>query len=671
VELVNLRQFTGTQTIEFATDDKRKVTLIHGPNTVGKTTLLNAVFWCLYGDFLTGFDEPDRLLSQQSDGPTYGVELKFSHQGQEYIAKRSGSGRPGDAALSVLERRPTGHNKVHPQPDLLINSILPKPLASFFFFAGEYLKGLATGTYQKGATDAIRSVLGLKLAELAIEDLKELRKRKQRELQALSAGTDLADVSTALAEAQQFVETCSAQLIQQRALFAQLESEKRVIFEKLRGLESTTSIQSRRDKVSDQIRQIKRSSKAALLSRQQLISDYGATLFLSADAQAVTAFIDEAVTKKRIPSPFDKTFVMDILSSGTCVCARPVSPGTAEYRSIASLVNSATDEALIRRALAIRGVSSRVSSGAANAPRAFKNALQQVEDTQSQLEGLEQEAARISDLLKRHEQTNVREMEAQLERLEEVLRELISNKQRSETSIEAKKSDVERLKKELDRAQAASPQVDQARTALDFVELLIASLEKELVIVEKQGLTRITEALNDVVGKSTRQKYAAEVTSDYSIKLFKEDAGGKTLVRTLSSGERRLLDLCFVSSLVSVCRQREHEKNAIVLPGAVAPMMVDAPFGELDPEYQALAAKTMMDLSEQLILMLSKTHWTPEVDAIIRPSISQEYLLLGHKKDPPLDAGAVNITIAGREYQQMFYNAQKDWTEVKAIGSKR
>ena len=38
----NFRQFSGIQKIEFATDIKRPVTVIHGFNGAGKTTLLNA-----------------------------------------------------------------------------------------------------------------------------------------------------------------------------------------------------------------------------------------------------------------------------------------------------------------------------------------------------------------------------------------------------------------------------------------------------------------------------------------------------------------------------------------------------------------------------------------------------------------------------------------------------
>ena len=669
VELVDLRQFAGKQSIEFSTDPTRKVTLVHGPNTCGKTTLLNAIYWCFYGDFLPGFSEPTRLLSEQSQSAAFSVEVRFEHRGKRYVAVRGGESRPDRAELTVLAQQPNGQSVPHPQPELLIGSILPKPLAAFFFFAGEMiLKGLSTGTYQQGATDAIRSVLGLKLAELAIEDLKEIRKRKQKELQALSAGTNLATVSANLAEAEQFIESRTGQLLQQRSLATQLETHKREIYDKLRGQETSSALQQRREKVELQLAQARKRLSGAWSERQQLISEIGHAVFLEETAREGTKFIDEGVTKKRVPSPFDKTFVQDILSSGMCVCERPITTGSKEYKAVASMINTATDATILRRTLAIRAISERVVTIVSSAKRGFKSALEHVSDGQEQLEQLEQEQARIRELLQRHEAMNVRELETQLERVEVNLRELLVNKKRSEDEVELKRADIAGLKTELERAQAASPQAAQARTGLELVEVLISSLQSELEAVETRGLERITGALNTVVGNSTRRKYSAEVTREYAIRLYRTDPDGdKRLVHVLSDGEQRLLDLCFVSALVAVCRERENEKDAIVLPGAVAPLIVDAPFGQLDPEYQALAVKTMMDLSDQLVLMLSKTHWTNEVDSAIRPALGKEYLLIGYRQGVAGSASGVQISIGNRTYDQMVYDANKDWTEIRSV----
>jgi len=49
ITLENFRQFSGKQRLEFALDEKRRVTVIHGANGAGKTSLFLAINWCLYG----------------------------------------------------------------------------------------------------------------------------------------------------------------------------------------------------------------------------------------------------------------------------------------------------------------------------------------------------------------------------------------------------------------------------------------------------------------------------------------------------------------------------------------------------------------------------------------------------------------------------------------------
>ena len=47
--LNDFRQFKGTQKLEFSTDADKNVTVLLGDNTFGKTTILQAFNWCLYG----------------------------------------------------------------------------------------------------------------------------------------------------------------------------------------------------------------------------------------------------------------------------------------------------------------------------------------------------------------------------------------------------------------------------------------------------------------------------------------------------------------------------------------------------------------------------------------------------------------------------------------------
>jgi len=49
IKLKNFRPFEDVS-IEFSMDSKKSITIIEGNNSTGKTSLINAMYWCIYGD---------------------------------------------------------------------------------------------------------------------------------------------------------------------------------------------------------------------------------------------------------------------------------------------------------------------------------------------------------------------------------------------------------------------------------------------------------------------------------------------------------------------------------------------------------------------------------------------------------------------------------------------
>ncbi len=671
VQVKNIRQFVGSHEIEFSTSDKKNVTLVHGPNTSGKTTLLNAIKWCLYGTFLRGFADPERLVSKQTPGAEYGVTIRFSHAGKNYLVSRHGKNLPSNAVLTVLVEQTAGRQVPHPEPQLLINQILPESLSPFFFFAGEMISD-GRGAFKSNQTtaEAIRAVLGFTVAETAIADLGYIQKKKNSELAALSKGTDLGDVSAALVEKTETLELVQKQLVEARGAFRIFEQRKQEISDELRGLESSSALQHKRDRAETQRRGAEDQLRKARRAWRENIASHGHTAFWTPIASEARRYIDDAITKRRIPSPYDKTFVSDLLNDKLCVCGRELIPGTKEFRCVSDLINDATDEQTIRRAMAVRGIADKVSGLFETTSKQFQRTAEVLRAATDSLENTEQELARLRDLMKKQTEKNVAAREEELERVEKQLVEFKVRVARHEEDIERAQVVISDLKKQRDRIQAASPQVEAVKRSIDIISRLIERLKDELELAERAGIDQISAALNKVVSNSTRRKYVAQVASDYTVALYDGNVGGdRQKVQVLSSGEHRLVNLCFVSALVKVCRDRQHDKNGLLTPGAVAPLVIDAPFGELDPEYQSLAVATMIDQADQLVLFLSKTHRTSEVDQTIRPKLGKEWILVASHTAEAGGAADVEIEVAGKNYKQMLYGQSVDKTEFVSVGA--
>lgn len=77
-------------------EDEQNVTIIYAENGVGKTTLLNALLWCFYGETTKRFEKKEDIVNhdaRKAGRITASVEVFFSHNGAEYVAKRfAGSG---------------------------------------------------------------------------------------------------------------------------------------------------------------------------------------------------------------------------------------------------------------------------------------------------------------------------------------------------------------------------------------------------------------------------------------------------------------------------------------------------------------------------------------------------------------------------------------------------
>ena len=65
-----------------------------------------------------------------------------------------------------------------------------------------------------------------------------------------------------------------------------------------------------------------------------------------------------------------------------------------------------------------------------------------------------------------------------------------------------------------------------------------------------------------------------------------------------------------------------------MVKGGVFPIIMDSPFGALDPEYRALIAKYIPVLADQVILMASRSQWQGPVENECTPRVGKQVSLI-------------------------------------------
>jgi len=216
ISLENFRQFYGKCSIQIAADSDRNITVLYGANGSGKTSLLNAFSWVLYGKFSPDFEMSQRLINERAwdeadtgDKVCTRVSIEFTHEGRKYIAERTAREEKNDSNSleDAVALPPTlectdddgEHYKIE-NPFDFMDQLLPERLHRFFFFNGERIEDLAKETAYKEIQDAVKSVLGLEVVERSIRHLNG-KVRQQLNQEWEQEGTEeLAKVQQAMRE---------------------------------------------------------------------------------------------------------------------------------------------------------------------------------------------------------------------------------------------------------------------------------------------------------------------------------------------------------------------------------------------------------------------------------------------------------------------------------------
>jgi DNA sulfur modification protein DndD len=348
--LTDFRQFAGTQSVKFATDSQKNVTVIHGFNGSGKTTLLNAFTWLLYGEFSPDFEGTDRLESESSFAALAArarlqtsVKAVFRDGDRKYTAVRTmtvekdknGSRRvsdPGKLQLVFIDEQGETQEPSNPQDSL--ERMLPKRLYPFFFFNGERIERLARAEAYEQIGQGIRTLLDIELFDRAVYHLEgETSRRLQHDI-AQYAGLEgqqaKAELDALTGQREQLEEKVK-QLDRNRAA---LEDERDKIDAKLATMPDLARWLAERKAAEEREVSIVQNMKHRKAELAKEFSRNAYLLLVPEVLRTAKAVLEGARKKGEIPGPIKRQFVEDLLAAKQCICKRSLLPETAEYREV-------------------------------------------------------------------------------------------------------------------------------------------------------------------------------------------------------------------------------------------------------------------------------------------------------------------------------------------------
>jgi DNA sulfur modification protein DndD len=626
-----------SQNITFNLHPDRKIQIIFGNNGHGKTSLMTAILWCLYGVDIVSKETLKtyfyRGKGDSSPAIEMRVELNFIKNEKNYFisrtAKLKGNGStfyPSvEEALFYEDGTMKGSNSRE-----YIEALLPKSIRDFFCFDGLKIEQYTQITQTKEAKEAIEKVLG-------IPELRNLRDDTEKALQELETRLNKAEGTSQVFrnKMQQMRELEEDIDLKKGQLKNAKNSEKDAIIIYQDAQEKAAQIESLREKL-EEIHNLekKRIGLQTQLNNQQKSID---SWLKKASIPLLINFVQEMVDDLQVTSlkstyKTNSTVILKaILDDESCLCGRCLDKNSRNFilQQIAELesleVDNATRIEKDQIRIDLQGIM-RDNAKFSN----YSQLLLQRDRLEEEIEEINQHIRQLKQETTGMDQDSVREIWRKVDESERKVKVIEERVERLQKEIEIKEKQLENLRKEVEILASEnqttlmlSNQVKMARGLKNATnELIEWHIDNSQKMINQATSDRYLQVTN-----KPEEYRGVEITPEYTLGI--RTITGKLLhPDVLSAGEKEALAFAFITGL-----------NQIT--DTCVPLIMDTPFGHLDEEHQKNIINSLPNLNSQVIILATDRDLPDPLLNLLHPHTTD--ILKIHRLAADEDASVIEV----------------------------
>lgn len=627
--------------LEFSADETKRLTVIRAANETGKTTILTALQWALYGDSAL----PDKGVGYRlhpidwdvaKEGNTVPIAVSVDLEvvrynkiagtmrasrrryrvlrtAREEVTKNGGFERIS-TYVRLMELTTAGAAIIE-NPEALINDELPPELRDVFFTDGDralsFIEAdVSVSTKRDKVQRAIRALLGLGVIEDALRHVKKTSLEVNKQAQRVGAGSDLARVAERLEVAVGDITRFEAQLADSKAQFAAFD-------EKIADVEKKIDEALRhgdRDELRKELQAIK--SAISKLDERGLAAakDHSALFRSEALARDLLApslskafdSLKELHDKGRIPNT-TLPVLEERLKLGTCICGESLSAetpdGSTRRAHIEHLIDHSRKSDQTQEIVTRLYYGSRSMEQGASAEPSWLDQYKAVVENRDSLGLLREDEGRK---LMARELVLDSLPDTDVASLREIRRQYASQKDRFNSlsgKFEAQLADAERQRDELaqQRERLLREQKKGARVVsdLEVVQDILVVLQRSCDQITEEELHKVSDLMNslflEMIGADPKHRALierAEISAEFDITVFGPSGRRLNPDRDLNGASRRALTLAFILALTKVSEVE-------------APNVIDTPLGMMSGFVKRSVLRVAIRESTQPILFLT------------------------------------------------------------------
>lgn len=627
LKLKDFRQFKGEQTISFATDPVKNVTVIMGENGSGKTTLAQAFTWCLYGD--TDFDDKSMLCKATAQAmlpnteETVRVELSLMHSGIEYTLIREqrytkdGTGnlkRPNNTIFKIAYKNSDGQREFvrDLETDIRMKEILPKELSKYFFFDGERIgnmsKEIRKGKSQEFA-QAVRGLLGLSAFTAALDHLKG-RAPKVSVIRSYDESYDSKSDSK-IAQYTKEIEECDEKIAGIEKRLEEIENEESIAQEKCNDLSEKIKANADSERLAKEKERLRQKLQGLVQSKVSNTASLLKSFNKDASAYFAKKLMKDALQQlseadkldKGIPDIHARTIEF-LIKRGICLCGSKIEVGNDAYKELNKVLEFIPPQsigALIGQF--VRECELKCKSS--------DSMFDDVSDKYSMIRDFENTYAEVENEIKLIEEKlqgmeKVGELQKDLMKYEKALRQLREerdNLNRQKGSFETSRDRRITERNELTLKDENNRKIEVYKAYAQYMYDVLDTLYKEK---EAETRAELEKTVNEIFRSIYNGGFSLSIDEKYKIQIVVNDFEGFNEDIETSTAQSISVIFAFISGVIKMARQSRNPENEMLVSEPY-PLVMDAPLSAFDKTRIKTVCDALPKVAEQVIIFIKDT----------------------------------------------------------------
>jgi DNA sulfur modification protein DndD len=685
LKLTNWRQFYGdTPRLEFDPREDRNVTVIHGGNGSGKTALLNAFTWVLYGKTSGRFQSEDDIVNRRAlhEAPVGDLVAASGTVGFEHGEYRFEITRERkvertplnenqqrwramgpDRITMIQTHQATGDTESVLYPRELIEKILPTELYGYFFFDGEDLGDFGTKANRDNLQRAAEKLTRIDLFKQTIKALKPAKKSLSNALTRIG-DVEVDRLQTNKQTLENDKDNLEARIDERKTNIAKIVTHLAVIEQKLMGLKETRELQEERRTKETEVENLKTEIKQLRVDIGQVLSSEAYQVFLPNALEQFRAMIDDLKAKGELPSGIKQEFVQTLLEEHRCICKRDLDDAAEQALKdwLAKAGLTSVEENATKLSGAVRVLEEPSTESILQRLNEFQSAAVQ---KKKQITLLEDRLDQLHKLIGENQREDIAQLETSRQKL--IGDKRLENDEilRADGQIQVIDEQIDNLTSEIDERAERSEELKIAQKRLRITEDFIKRADKVRDTVKTDFRNEIEAEMQPAFAAMSNTNYRPVLSSNWLLSLDSEGA----VALGAGGAETQALNLSFITSIVAKQEAWLTLAKNIFGEGddTHLPLVVDSPFGQLDSQYRTTTPAYLAKALDQLILLASNSQWKGEVEQVLSPKVSKQYVLTYY--NPRQDVEKTFIAIGDQQYvlQDRLEENELEYTEIQEV----